>query len=123
LGVRSGGGRAPDGSDVICLDGLADATRVLRACLPARQASRESAHLSLAGALVGALLATAPVVGARLPRVLTAINAAALVAVGNAVRHARQAHGDDAGRKPSPALDVPAPMALETVSSGHNGRR
>ena len=116
LGVTGRDGRAPDGSDIICVGGLADATRVLRACLPARQASRESVRLSLAGAVVGSLLATAPVVGARLPRVLTAIDAAALVAVGNSVRHARQAEGDDTAAEEPPALDVPVPVRLRELS-------
>jgi cation-transporting ATPase I len=123
LGVTGRGGRAPDGSHIICLGGLADVTRVLGACLPARQASRESAHLSLAGALVGSLLAAAPVAGARLPRVLTAINTAALVAVGNGVRHARLAERDKPEGEPPRALDLPVPTTLETVSSGHDGQR
>ena|GEM_PF-5167160 len=92
IGVTGEGGRAPDGSHVICPGGLADVTRVLAACGPARQASRESASLSLAGAVAGALLAMAPAIGPwRLPRVLTAIDTAALAAVGNALRHARHA--------------------------------
>jgi cation-transporting ATPase I len=127
LGVTGRDGRAPDGSHVICLEGLPDATRVLGACLPARQASRESARLSLAGAVVASLLAAAPVMGAgaRLPRVLTAIDAAALVAVGNGVRHARQVKMDDARPEPPQVPGVPAgeAMALGPVSSGHDGQR
>jgi hypothetical protein len=123
LGICGEDGRAPDGSHIVCFDGLGDATRVLRACRPARQASRESAVLSLVGAAAGAVLATGPVVGARLPQVLTAINTAALVAVGNAVRHARQAEFSDSRQEPSPALDVPASMPLEPAAVAQNGHR
>ena len=103
IGVTGADGRAPDGSHVVCLDGLSEAARILGACLPARQASRESARLSLAGAVAGALLAMAPVTPTPLPRVLTAIDTAALVAVGNAVRHARHAetHGAEPEAEPS----------------------
>jgi cation-transporting ATPase I len=122
IGVAGRDGRAPDGSHVICLGGLSDAVRVLGACLPARQASRESALLSLAGAVAGALLAIAPAVGPRrLPRVLTAIDTAALVAVGNAVRHARHAEGADLEAEPARA-DVPAAVPLSTLARSGNGQ-
>ena len=123
IGVTGDHGRAPDGSHVICLDGLSQATQVLRACLPARQASRESAQLSLVGAVAGALVAVTPAVGPRrLPNVLTAIDSAALVAVGNAVRHARQAEGGDPKLTPAPAADVPTPVPVAARSRSENGQ-
>ena len=125
IGLAGPDGRPPDGSHVICLDGLSDATRVLRACLPARQASRESAHLSLVGAVTGALLAMAPAVApGRLPRVLTAIDSAALLAVGNAVRHARLAEGGgDNEPMPAQAADVPAPVPVAALTRRENGEK
>ena len=123
IGLAGPNGRAPDGSHVICLDGLSDATRVLRACLPARQASRESAQLSLVGAVAGALLAMTPAVGPRrLPRVLTVIDSAALVAVANAVRHARHAESGDAERRPERAADLPAPVPVSALARSENGQ-
>ena len=121
IGISDANGRAPDGSHVICLGGLADAARVLGACLPARQASRESAHLSLAGAVAGALLAMTPVLGRPQPRVLTAIDTAALAAVGNAVRHARQAEHDALRREPQPASAAPTLVPLPALTSCENG--
>lgn len=122
LGVVGRDGRAPDGSHVICIGGLADAIRVLSACRPARQASRESARLSLAGAVGGALVAVAPVVGTRLPRVLTVIDSAALLAVGNAVRHARHAEDFDADRDPGQADDIPVLVPLSALDRCDNGQ-
>jgi hypothetical protein len=123
IGIAGPDGRAPDGSHVICLNGLSDATRVLRACLPARQASRESAHLSLVGAVAGALLAVAPALGPRrLPRVLTAIDSAALVAVGNAVRHARHAEGGDGAADRTDAA-VPPSIAVAELTPSENGQQ
>jgi cation-transporting P-type ATPase I len=122
IGVAGRNGRAPDGSHVICLGGLSEATRVLNACLPARQASRESAHLSLAGAVAGAVVAMAPAVGARMPRVLTAIDSAALLAVGNAVRHARHAEDFGAGLDPGRAEDLPEPIPLSALPGCDNGQ-
>ena len=90
VGVADSDGRSPDGSHVVCRSGLRDAARVIGAVGPARQASRESAQLSLAGAVAGAMFAMAPPVASR-SRVLMAIDAAALMAVANAVRHAHQA--------------------------------
>jgi len=75
IGVTGDDGRAPDGSHLICPGGLADAARVLTACRPARQASRESADLSVAGAhtVIGdRALAKDPYVVARLGRAIAA---------------------------------------------------
>jgi hypothetical protein len=121
IGV-SAGGRAPDGSHVICPGGLADAARVLAACRPARQASRESARLSMAGAVAGALLAVAPAIGPRrLPRVVTAIDTAALAAVANAVRHARHAEAAGAAPEPAGASDIPGPLPVPVLFSCTDG--
>ncbi|HYH49702.1 MAG TPA: hypothetical protein VEG38_09150 [Acidimicrobiia bacterium] len=122
IGVAGPDGRSPDGSHVICLGGLPDALRILNACLPARQASRESAHLSLAGALAGVLVAMAPAVGTRMPRVLTVVDTAALVAVGNAVRLARQAERCGAGHDPASPQDASAPISLSPPTSRKNGQ-
>jgi len=122
IGVPGDDGRAPDGSHVICPGGLADAARVLAACRPARQASRESANLSLVGAVAGALLAMAPAIGPRrLPRVLTAIDTAALAAVGNAVRHARHAERAAPDREPADASGLPGPVPMSVLDSCSNG--
>jgi cation-transporting ATPase I len=118
IGVTGNGGRAPDGSHVICPGGLPDVTRVLAACGPARQASRESANLSLVGAVAGALLAMAPaILPGRRPRVLTAIDTAALAAVANAVRHARQAESSALRPEPPQVSADPASLALQSLRS------
>ena len=121
IGVAAADGRSPDGSHIVCLAGLAEAARVISATGPARQASRESAGLSLAGAVAGAVVAMAPPVGPRRPRVLMAIDAAALAAVGNAVRHAH--HATVAPLEPtSPATtDVPV-VRLPASTAAGNGR-
>ncbi|MEW6472571.1 MAG: hypothetical protein AB1679_09885 [Actinomycetota bacterium] len=122
IGIAGRDGRAPDGSHVICLDGLGDAARILAACRPARRASQESAHLSLAGAVGGALVAMAPAVGTRLPRVMTVIDTAALVAVGNAVRHARRAENFDVDRDPGRTEEVPVLVPLSALTRCEDGQ-
>jgi cation-transporting ATPase I len=114
IGVANEDGHSPDGSHVICRSGLGDAARVLGASGAARQASRESARLSLAGAVAGAVLAIAPPVGGR-PRVLMAVDAAALVAVGNAVRHAHEATVASFRPESVPATGS-APVPLRTAA-------
>lgn len=122
IGVAGRDGRMPDGSHVMCLGGLADATRVLAAARSARQASQESAHFSLAGAVGGALAAVTPIVGSRLPRVMTVIDSAALLAVGNAVRHARHAESLDFGGGPGRADEIPVLVAVPDLITGGNGQ-
>src|SRR5581483_1027883 len=118
IGVVGNGGRAPDGSHVICPGGLPDVARVLSACRPARQASRESANLSLVGAVAGALLAIAPALGPRrLPRVLTAIDTAALAAI----RHARHAERTGPDRDPADASGLPGPVPVSVLDSCSDG--
>ena len=119
IGVAAADGRSPDGSHVVCRAGLAEAARVIAATGPARQASRESAGLSLAGAVAGAVVAMAPPLGPRRPRVLMAIDAAALAAVGNAVRHAHQATvAPLANRRPA-ITDVAAVRLPASTAAGN----
>ena len=117
LGIADQDGRAPDGSHVVCRSGLRDAARVLGAAGPARQASRESARLSVAGAVAAAVVAVAPPIGDRRPPVLMAIDSAALAAVGNAVRHAHRA--STAAFRPGPAApeEVAAPLPGEAIAA------
>jgi hypothetical protein len=68
----------------------------------------------LAGAVAGAVLAIAPPVGGR-PRVLMAVDAAALVAVGNAVRHAHEATVASFRPESVPATGS-APVPLRTAA-------
>jgi hypothetical protein len=123
IGIADQDGRGPDGSHVVCQSGLRDAARVISAAGPARQASRESALLSVAGAVAAAVVAVAPPFGDRRPPVLMAIDAAALAAVGNAVRHAHQA--TTAAFRPDP-VSAPeaevAPARRSAASAASAGR-
>ena len=123
IGLAGPDGRGPDGSHVVCRSGLGEAARVIGATGPARQASRESARLSLAGAAAGAVFAMAPPVGPRRPRVLVAIDAAALAAVGHAVRHAH--HATVAALRPvGPVIPTGvATVRLPASAGGGNGHR
>jgi cation-transporting ATPase I len=121
IGVAGADGRSPDGSHVLCRTGLADAARVIAATGPARQASRESAGLSLAGAIAGAIVAMAPPLGPRRPRVLMAIDAAALAAVGNAVRHAHHATVAPLGPSSRTVTDVAAVRLPASAAAGNGG--
>ena len=115
IGVAGTDGRSPDGGHVVCRSGLADAARVIGATGPARQASRESVRLSLAGAVAGAVVAMAPPVGPR-RRVLIPVDTAALAAVGNAVRHAHQATGGASRPEPVVSPDA-APVRLPATAA------
>ena len=121
IGIAGADGRNPDGSHVVCRNGLAEAARIIAATGPARQASRESAGLSLAGAVAGAVAAMGPPVGPRRARVLMAIDAAALAAVGNAVRHAH--HATVAALQPAgPAIADVAAVRVPASAAAGNGR-
>ena len=68
----------------------------------------------MAGALAAAVVAVAPPFGDRRPPVLMAIDAAALAAVGNAVRHAHQATA--AAFRPEPAVTAEVTAARPSGS-------
>jgi cation-transporting P-type ATPase I len=87
LGLRRPGGPPPWDAHLLAADDdLAPAFLLVRACAAARETSRQSVRLALAGAGVSGVLAlTGPPVGAT-RRVMTAVNAASALSLGNGVR-------------------------------------
>lgn len=87
VGLLDTDGRPPWGAQLMATEGgLEDAVVVVVAAALARKVSRDSAAVSLAGSGVGALIgATAPTTPGR---ALTAVNLAALAAMGHGLREA-----------------------------------
>jgi cation-transporting P-type ATPase I len=109
--TRRRSGRPPWAADIVCGRDLREAAYVVDAVGVARDVSRRSAWLALAGSSTGALLAyTGP--GHRAGhRVLTAVNGAAAAAIVGGLWS-----GVELARRPRPALPDPTPWyALEVA--------
>ncbi|HEV7861613.1 MAG TPA: hypothetical protein VGR20_02895, partial [Acidimicrobiia bacterium] len=103
IGLRPPGAAPPWSADVICSDGLLDVCFLVESCGRAREVSRQSARLALAGASVGAFMTFRSFPGAALGAG-TAVNAAALVSMANGARAAVQL-----ARQPRPLPRDPTP--------------
>jgi cation-transporting P-type ATPase I len=87
LGMRRPGGPPPWDAHLLAVDDdLAPAFLLVQACAAARQASRQSVRLALAGAGAGGVLALTGMPGGATRRVMTAVNAASALSLGNGVR-------------------------------------
>lgn len=124
LGLRRPGGPAAWGAHLLAVDDdLAPAFLVVQACAVARQASRQSVRIALAGAGVSEVLALTSMPGGATQRVMTAVNVASAVSLGNGLRLAAGlAHRPPPpvrDRTPWHALDAPVMLArLGTSATG-----
>ncbi len=124
LGLRRPGGPPAWGAHLLAVDDdLAPAFLLVQAYAVARQASRQSVRIALAGAVVSGVLALTGVPGGATRRVMTAVNVASALSLGNGLRLAaglaRQPPPPVRDRTPWHAQDAPAVLArLRTSATG-----
>lgn len=104
VGVPLPGTPIPWSAHVLCRTPIPDAVLLVDACAAAREASRQSATIALAGASVGGMMAFGGLPPGMSMRVTTAVNLATLVAVANGTR---AAIGVLRRPEPVPADDTP----------------
>lgn len=126
VGVVPDDGPPPWAADLLCrrsADGLTDASLVVEACPIARDVSRQSATIALAGASVGGLMTFGALLPGAPMRVMTAVNLASLVAMANGTRAGLAvAHRPEAPpRDPTPWHRLTHAEALERLGSGWSG--
>ena len=86
IGALLAGNRVPWGGDLLCQNGLADTVHLVTVIGVAHQVSRQSAAIALAGSSVAAVLGLLSPGGSAGRRAMTAVNAAAVVALANGTR-------------------------------------
>jgi cation-transporting ATPase I len=87
LGLRRSGGPPPWGAHLLATDDdLTHVFLLVQACVSAREASRQSVRLALAGAGVGGALTVTGRPARATRRVMTAVNVASTLSLGNGVR-------------------------------------
>ena len=115
--------RTPWGAHILCPDDLAEVRLLLRACVRAREISRQSVNIALGAAAFGALVSA----GGRLPltarRVMFVVNAATLMSMANGVRGsiAIRRLALPPSRDPTPWHALDAEGVLSRLSSTRRG--
>ncbi len=127
VGLPVAGEPPPWGASLIAASGLSDARLVLQAVAASRDASRQAVYLAMVEAASGLVLATAGLRARTVRRIMTATNAASLVAIGNAIRLARGIETDAYVRRAVPipwhSLEVDDALArLRTSRAGLSSR-
>ena len=91
IGVLQEGEPPPWGAHLLCGEELDEPALIISACRRAHAASSESADIALAGATLGGFMAARTLARGAVGRVMFGVNAAAVIAMGNSLRHALSA--------------------------------
>jgi len=117
------GGEVAWSAHILCRDDVSDVRLLIESAKVARDVSRQSVNVALASASLGAIASVIGLLPMTPARVLSIVNLASLVSMGNGVRLA-----SDFGRRPLPPPRDPTPWhALEAdgvlarLSSSENG--
>ncbi len=86
IGLRRAGRPTPWGAHVLCPDDLAEVHLLLRACVRAREVSRQSVNIALGAAAFGALVSAGGLLPLTTRRVMFVVNAGTLMSMANGVR-------------------------------------
>ncbi len=98
------GGTAPWSADLVCRNDLTDVRILIESCRLARDVSRQSVNIALLAATVGSLASAGGLLPMTTGRVLTVVNFASLLSMGNGLRLS-----SELVRTPLPAPRDPTP--------------
>ena len=98
------GDPAPWGADLVCRNDLTDIRILIEACRLARDVSRQSVNIALLAATIGSLASAGGLLPMTTTRVLTVVNLASLLSMGNGLRLS-----SELVRTPLPAPRDPTP--------------
>ncbi|MCH2107907.1 MAG: cation-translocating P-type ATPase [Polyangiaceae bacterium] len=98
------GDQAPPAADIICRNDLTDVRLLIEACRLARDVSRQSVNIALGAATLGSLASAGGLLPMTTSRVLTVVNLASLISMGNGVRVS-----SELSRRPLPPARDPTP--------------
>jgi cation-transporting ATPase I len=105
----------PWGADLICREDLADAQFVVEACVSARQVAKQSVHIALGAATLGAMVSAGGIVPMTTRRVMSVVNVATLLSMANGAKSSSRLERHELGpardRTPWHALDAQGVLA------------
>ncbi|HEY2410218.1 MAG TPA: HAD-IC family P-type ATPase [Polyangiaceae bacterium] len=126
IGLTRSGEAPPWGAHLICRDDLSDVRFLIRACVSAKQVSKQSVNIALGSATLGALVSAGGLLPLTGRRVIAVVNAASLISMANGLRGSlglsRRALPPPRDRTPWYALETDSVLAKLSTSRDGLGR-